>query len=185
MVPPHWLQTIAAFCAIPAGLYRSAGSFSPLRRGASGGWLIEIFQSLGFHDPAGSRALRFTKTRSMCNEAPTWPYTRRAFEAGERFAGIDSIASGDDMLLMHKIYKRPSIENHVPQIAGSDRGNNAGEQYPQCILQSTHPAGPAKQHSTRKAHFGVLLLVYLFNLLLGCPLPGYSVTQHSTCTFTR
>lgn len=38
----------------------------------------------------------------MCNGA-NLAYTKQAFEAVNGFHGIDGIASGDDMLLMHKI----------------------------------------------------------------------------------
>ena len=41
----------------------------------------------------------------MCNGA-NLAYERKAFDAVNGFAGIDAIASGDDMLLMHKIYER-------------------------------------------------------------------------------
>ena len=39
----------------------------------------------------------------MCNGA-NMAYERKAFYAAGGFAGIDNVASGDDMLLMHKIY---------------------------------------------------------------------------------
>ena len=45
------------------------------------------------------------KIHSMCNGA-NLAYTKKAFEEVGGFTGIDNIASGDDMLLMHKIYKR-------------------------------------------------------------------------------
>jgi len=41
----------------------------------------------------------------MCNGA-NLAYSKKAFEEAGGFTGIDNIASGDDMLLMHKIYKR-------------------------------------------------------------------------------
>ncbi len=41
----------------------------------------------------------------MCNGA-NLAYTKKVFEEVDGFKGIDNIASGDDMLLMHKIYKQ-------------------------------------------------------------------------------
>ena len=41
----------------------------------------------------------------MCNGA-NLAYEKKAFYEVNGFTGIDNIASGDDMLLMHKIYKQ-------------------------------------------------------------------------------
>ncbi len=41
----------------------------------------------------------------MCNGA-NLAYKREVFYEVDGFKGIDNIASGDDMLLMHKIWKR-------------------------------------------------------------------------------
>jgi cellulose synthase/poly-beta-1,6-N-acetylglucosamine synthase-like glycosyltransferase len=41
----------------------------------------------------------------MCNGA-NLAYTKKAFEAVDGFAGIDKVPTGDDMLLMHKIWKQ-------------------------------------------------------------------------------
>ncbi|MCH5689775.1 hypothetical protein LWM68_39450 [Niabella sp. W65] len=45
------------------------------------------------------------KKHNMCNGA-NLAYKREVFYEVDGFKGIDNIASGDDMLLMHKIWKR-------------------------------------------------------------------------------
>ncbi len=101
IVPKNWLLTIAscyekskpAFIAAPVSI-NCSNSF------------IEIFQALDFMTLQGiTGAAVQKKIHSMCNGA-NLAYEKKAFEDVGGFSGIDNIASGDDMLLMHKIYKR-------------------------------------------------------------------------------
>lgn len=100
----------------------------------------------------------------MCNGA-NLAYTRRAFDAVNGFKGIDNIASGDDMLLMHKI-------------ALQFPGGIAYLKSPEVIVQ-TAPVNTVKEFFNQRIRWAskadryddkritwVLLLVYVFNLLL-------------------
>jgi cellulose synthase/poly-beta-1,6-N-acetylglucosamine synthase-like glycosyltransferase len=107
LLPPHWLSTIAhfyqthqpAFIAMPV-LISLPPHPSPATR------LLHIFQQLDFMVLQGITAASVQqKAHSMCNGA-NLAYTRAAFFAVNGFEGIDHIASGDDMLLMHKIYQQ-------------------------------------------------------------------------------
>ncbi len=98
---PHWLQTInlfyqenrAAFIAGPVKLQHD-------------GSLFQIFQSLDFLVLQGITAASVgAGVHSMCNGA-NLAYAKITFEEVNGFAGIDKIATGDDMLLMHKIKKQ-------------------------------------------------------------------------------
>jgi len=100
----------------------------------------------------------------MCNGA-NLAYSRKAFETVNGFKGIDNIASGDDMLLMHKIAKQ------YPAGIFYLRSKN--------VIVSTAPvhsikaffnqrirwASKADQYDD-KSIFWVLLLVYFLNVLL-------------------
>lgn len=71
----------------------------------NGGW-FQTFQSIDFMTMQGiTGAVIHTNSATMCNGA-NLAYTREAFYTVNGFKGIDSIASGDDMLLMHKIEQR-------------------------------------------------------------------------------
>jgi len=98
-VPPNWLETIARF-------YRQTGArfiVMPVRMEA-GRSALGIFQSLDFMVLQGiTGAAVYKKMHSMCNGA-NLAYTKNAFVQAGGFTGINHIASGDDMLLMHKIY---------------------------------------------------------------------------------
>ncbi len=98
MAPREWLRYLAfqlekhnaAFIAGPVSFYQEANRF-------------EKFQALDF---LGMMIITGAGIQGqfmhMCNGA-NLAYTRVAFERVDGFAGIDHIASGDDMLLMQKV----------------------------------------------------------------------------------
>lgn len=104
--PPRWLYSMAvaykgcnaAFIGAPVKLVGASG-----KRERS---LLFVFQALDFMTLQGiTAASTASKIHSMCNGA-NMAYPQRAFYEVNGYEGIDQIASGDDMLLMHKIAKR-------------------------------------------------------------------------------
>lgn len=96
---PKWLETIVKFyetyhprfIAAPVTYYREDNFFKKL-------------QSLDFLTMQGiTGSVAYLQTGTMCNGA-NLAYEKTAFEEVGGFTGIDMIASGDDMLLMYKIY---------------------------------------------------------------------------------
>ena len=101
IVPPDWLLTIAAFYEKEKVQFIAA----PVSIDCNNRF-IEVFQALDFMTLQGiTGASVYRNIHSMCNGA-NLAYTKKAFEEVGGFTGIDHIASGDDMLLMHKIYRR-------------------------------------------------------------------------------
>jgi cellulose synthase/poly-beta-1,6-N-acetylglucosamine synthase-like glycosyltransferase len=159
-VTKNWLQTIAAFYE----QYKPAFIAAPVAINCSNKF-IEFFQALDFMTLQGiTGASVHKKIHSMCNGA-NLAYTRKAFDEVGGFTGIDNIASGDDMLLMHKIYKlypnkvmflksKEAIVQTVPVNSVKDFFN-----------QRTRWASKADKYDDKRI-FAVLLLVYLVNLLL-------------------
>ena len=100
----------------------------------------------------------------MCNGA-NLAYNKQVFNEVGGFAGIDNIASGDDMLLMHKIYvQQPqrvkfmlSTEAIVETTPMADWSN--------FFNQRIRWASKADTYNDKRI-FWVLLLVYLLNFLL-------------------
>lgn len=96
-----WLSTYAAYIeqnnpafVAAAVIFKNTGSF------------IAVFQCLDFISLQGiTAAAVFAGFHSMCNGA-NLAYKKQVFHAVGGFKGIDKIASGDDMLLMHKIKKQ-------------------------------------------------------------------------------
>lgn len=160
VVQSHWLQTIdafykqtnAAFIAMPVSVECSKS-------------FIEMFQALDFMTLQGiTGASVYKHIHSMCNGA-NLAYTKEVFKQVNGFAGIDNIASGDDMLLMHKIYKehpgkvfflksKEVIVQTAPVTTVKDFFN-----------QRIRWASKADKYDDKRI-FAVLLLVYLFNVAL-------------------
>ena len=99
-VGKNWLKTMAsfykqhdaAFIAAPVA-FTHDNSF------------LQIFQVLDFMTLQGiTGASVGAGFHAMCNGA-NLAYTKAAFETVDGFAGIDEVATGDDMLLMQKIWK--------------------------------------------------------------------------------
>jgi cellulose synthase/poly-beta-1,6-N-acetylglucosamine synthase-like glycosyltransferase len=173
IVPVNWLQTIAAFCeekqtqfiAMPV-LITPVKSF------------VEVFQSLDFLTLQGiTGASVHKKFHSMCNGA-NLAYTKKAFEAVNGFAGIDTIASGDDMLLMHKIYKQypggVSFLKSKEVIVKTKPVHSVAAFFNQRIRW----ASKADKYDDKRI-FAVLLVVYFFNVvMLLMPLVSFFKNPH-------
>ena len=159
-VPENWLQTIAAFYE----QYQPEFIAAPVSINCSNKF-IEFFQGLDFMMLQGiTGASVYKKIHSMCNGA-NLAYTKKAFEEVGGFTGIDNIASGDDMLLMHKIYKRYPDKvmflKSKAAIVQTQPVNSISEFFNQRIRW----ASKADKYDDKRI-FAVLLLVYLVNVLL-------------------
>ena len=127
--------------------------------------VLSIFQCLDFISLQGITAASVSAGfLSMCNGA-NLAYSKNAFNAINGFKGIDNIASGDDMLLMHK------MKLHYPQQIGYIFNANAivhTEPMPDWrsfIHQRIRWASKATSYGDKKI-ISVLLLVYLTNFFL-------------------
>jgi hypothetical protein len=98
----EWLEIIASFKEETNAVFIAA----PVVINCNSS-VLQIFQVMDLWYYRVLPVQLFIKTLSMCNGA-NLAYERNAFYNVNGFAGIDGIASGDDMLLMHKITK------HIP-----------------------------------------------------------------------
>jgi cellulose synthase/poly-beta-1,6-N-acetylglucosamine synthase-like glycosyltransferase len=155
----NWLRTIALFYQKTNAKFIAA----PVKINADESFL-SIFQTLDFITLQGiTGASVFKKIHSMCNGA-NLAYEKKAFYEVDGFRNIDNIPSGDDMFLMHKIYKK------YPEYVFFLKDKNA--------IVSTAPettwkgffnqrirwASKADKYDDKRI-FWVLLLVYIVNLL--------------------
>ncbi len=165
IVPNTWLKTIATFYEEKKPAFIASPVLIDI------GWsLIQVFQSIDFMTLQGiTAAVVHKKKMTMCNGA-NMAYEKNAFYEVGGFTGIDNIASGDDMLLMHKIYKR------YPDRVLFLKSNNA--------IVKTEPVKTIKQFFNQRIRWAskadkyddkrilpVLILVYFFNMMmLGLPI---------------
>jgi cellulose synthase/poly-beta-1,6-N-acetylglucosamine synthase-like glycosyltransferase len=164
---PGWLLTLAAcyeeqgakFIAAPvriggAGITNSRGSHS----------LLAIFQTLDFITLQGITGAAVHKhVHSMCNGA-NLAYSREAFFEVEGFKGIDHIPSGDDMLLMHKIFLRYPDRVFFLKSREAIVSTRPETRWKGFFNQRIRWASKADRYDDKRI-FRVLLLVYLVNLL--------------------
>jgi cellulose synthase/poly-beta-1,6-N-acetylglucosamine synthase-like glycosyltransferase len=198
IVPPTWLQTIAqfyeekkpAFIAAPVLIDTAyplqtqinnetskgidLGHPSPKGEGKG----VRLFQSLDFMTLQGiTAAVVHKKQMTMCNGA-NMAYERKAFDEVGGFIGIDNIASGDDMLLMHKIYKqypdRVLFLNAKDAIVKTAAVNTISQFFNQRIRW----ASKADKYDDKRI-LPVLVVVYFFNVVM-FTLPIIAIFSKST-----
>lgn len=155
---PHWLQTIAAFYeSNQAKLIAAPVSMN------THGTLLSVFQSLDFITLQGITAASvYKRFHSMCNGA-NLAYERAAFYEVKGFEQIDSLPTGDDMLLMHKIYKRYPGQVHYLKSAPAIVSTEPAETWKQFFHQRIRWASKANSYDDKRI-FWVLFLVYILNL---------------------
>jgi cellulose synthase/poly-beta-1,6-N-acetylglucosamine synthase-like glycosyltransferase len=108
IVPPEWLKTIASYYENTGSVFIAAPVVytDVLPNDSEFKKFFKIFQSLDFMALQGiTGASVYKKIHNMCNGA-NLAYEKKTFYEVNGFEGIDNIASGDDMLLMHKIQKK-------------------------------------------------------------------------------
>jgi len=160
IVVPGWLDTLlsfhhetnAVFIAMPVS-YSCNNHF------------LEIFQSLDFMTLQGiTGAAVYQRIHSMCNGANI-AYSKKAFYEVGGFTGIDAIASGDDMLLMHKIWKQHPGAVYFLQSRKVIVQTQPMKTIKDFFNQRIRWASKADKYDDKRIFF-VLMLVYFFNVLL-------------------
>ncbi|MEI9807282.1 MAG: glycosyltransferase [Bacteroidota bacterium] len=156
--PENWLQTIAACqeekqaVLIAAPVVISCNSS-----------IVQIFQALDFMVLQGiTGAAVYKKKLTMCNGA-NLAYEKKVFYEVNGFAGVDHIASGDDMLLMHKIWKKYPANVHYLKSKEAIVSTRPVKTWKAFFQQRIRWASKAKQYEDKRI-LPVLLLVYFFNL---------------------
>lgn len=127
--------------------------------------ILSIFQYLDFLSLQGITAASVSAGfHSMCNGA-NLAYKKEVFFEVGGFAGIDHIASGDDMLLMNKIKKQ--YPDSIGFLFTKDAIVTTAPMpdWKSFFNQRIRWASKADQYQD-KSIFTVLLLVYLFNFSL-------------------
>lgn len=158
-VPPEeWLQTIATFKEERKAVFIAAPVSINCNSSA-----LQVFQAMDFMVLQGiTGAVVHKKQMTMCNGA-NLAYERKVFYEVGGFSDIDQIASGDDMLLMHKIAKQYPEGIHYLKSQEAIVSTHAAETRKEFFSQRIRWASKAAKYEDKRI-FPVLLVVYLFNL---------------------
>ena len=153
--------------AVLAACYEEKGAkfiAAPVRIVARTRSLLSIFQILDFLTLQGiTGAAVYKRFHSMCNGA-NLAYSREAFYAVDGFSDIDSIPSGDDMFLMHKIWLRYPESTFFLKSREAIVSTAAETTWKRFVHQRIRWASKADRYDDKRI-FWVLLLVYLLNVL--------------------
>jgi cellulose synthase/poly-beta-1,6-N-acetylglucosamine synthase-like glycosyltransferase len=157
---PEWLSTIASFYEDKGAKFIAA----PVRIAGGRTSFLSVFQTLDFLTLQGiTGAAVFKRFHSMCNGA-NLAYERKAFYEVDGFKGIDAIPSGDDMLLMHKIFLKYPQQVFFLKHRFAIVTTKPETRWPGFLNQRIRWASKADSYDDRRI-FWVLLLVYIVNLL--------------------
>ena len=165
IVKPEWLKTIAAyyeenelaFIAAPVAYFDASRAEPVFKK------FFKIFQSLDFMALQGiTGASVYKKIHNMCNGA-NLAYEKKVFYEVNGFEGIDNIASGDDMLLMHKIQKKYRGKIGYLKSPNVIVQTHQSESIKEFINQRIRWASKADKYPDIKITI-VLFLVYFLNI---------------------
>lgn len=125
--------------------------------------LLSVFQALDFITLQGITGASVHKRfHSMCNGA-NMAYSKAAFYEVDGFKGIDSIASGDDMLLMHKIFSKHPHKVFFIKSRDAIVSTQAAPGWKAFFQQRIRWASKADSYNDKRI-LPVLVLVYFLNL---------------------
>ncbi len=156
----QWLKTIACFYEQERPVFITA----PVALHHENS-ILKIFQSLDFLSLQGiTGASVYKKVHTMCNGA-NLAYEKKIFNEVGGFYGVDHIASGDDMLLMYKIYQRYPDKVRYIKSPKTIVQTNAAETIKEFLQQRIRWASKASKYNDKRIP-AVLLIVYMFNFFL-------------------
>lgn len=155
---PDWLfMLISYFEQKQAHFVAAPVKISPVQD------FLGIFQALDFMSLQGiTGAVVSTNKMTMCNGA-NLAYSKKAFLEVNGFEGIDDIPSGDDMLLMYKIYRRYPENVFYLKDPAVIVDTGAETSWKGFFQQRIRWASKATHYDDKRI-FYVLLLVYFVNL---------------------
>lgn len=155
-----WLHTVADFQNKTGAVLIAAPVRIALKKG-----LLSFFQTLDFLILQGiTGASVYRKFHSMCNGA-NLAYTKKVFYEVEGFKNVDNIASGDDMLLMHKIVQRYPNRFFFLKSENAIVTTQPATTWKAFFLQRIRWASKAGKYDDIRIT-NVLFLVYFLNLAL-------------------
>lgn len=156
--PETWLRTMASFYEDK----RAAFIAAPVML-ESDSSVLQTFQALDFLVLQGITGASVNKNiHSMCNGA-NLAYEKEAFYSVGGFSGIDHIASGDDMLLMHKVADKYPKKVHYLKSRQAIVTSLPMQTWKDFFNQRIRWSSKARFYDDKRILL-VLLLVYLFNL---------------------
>ena len=160
IIPKHWLSLYNAyilknnpvFVAAPVMFIKESG-------------VLNEFQVLDFLALQGITAAAVGAGKHSMSNGANLAFEKSAFIAVGGYQGVDQIASGDDMFLMHKM--KVTLSNRIGYLfhPGAIVLTKTMSNLKDFIMQRIRWSSKARYYDDNSI-FWVLLLVYLYNLFL-------------------
>jgi cellulose synthase/poly-beta-1,6-N-acetylglucosamine synthase-like glycosyltransferase len=160
IVPKNWLglyngyiqKNNPVFVAAPVMFIKTAG-------------ILNAFQVLDFLALQGITAAAVGAGKHSMSNGANLAFEKSAFIAVGGYQGVDQIASGDDMFLMHKM--KVTLSNRIGYLyhPGAIVLTKAMSNWKDFMMQRIRWSSKARYYDDNSI-FWVLLLVYLYNLFL-------------------
>lgn len=155
--PATWISALVAYYMANDAKFIAAPVRMKLAKG-----LLGIFQALDFLSLQGITGASVHRNfHMMCNGA-NLAYEKKAFVEVNGFEGIDEIPSGDDMLLMYKIFTKYPAQVMYCKSKGAIVDTPAESSWRNFFQQRIRWASKAVHYKDNKI-FYVLLLTYVVN----------------------
>lgn len=155
----NWLSTLASFYQKNESVFIAAPVVFHHQNN-----VLEIFQVMDFLTLQGITAVSVhSKLFGMSNGA-NMAYSRKTFYEVGGFSGVDNIASGDDMLLMNKIWKKDKQKIHYLLSPHAIVSTFPMQTWRDFLNQRIRWASKAAYYKNSPITI-VMLIVYFFNLL--------------------
>ena len=160
IIPKHWLQLYNAYIQKYQPVFVAAPVMFIKERG-----ILNEFQLLDFLALQGITAAAVGAGKHSMSNGANLAFEKSAFIAVGGYQGVDQIASGDDMFLMHKM--KVTLSNRIGYLfhPGAIVLTKAMSNWKQFMMQRIRWSSKARYYDDNSI-FWVLLLVYLYNLTL-------------------
>lgn len=160
MVPKHWLSLYNAYIQKNNPVFVAAPVMFIKEQG-----ILNQFQVLDFLALQGITAAAVGAGKHSMSNGANLAFEKSAFIAVGGYQGVDQIASGDDMFLMHKM--KVTLSNRVGYLfhPGAIVWTKAMNSWKGFLMQRIRWSSKARYYDD-KSIFWVLVLVYLYNLSL-------------------
>jgi cellulose synthase/poly-beta-1,6-N-acetylglucosamine synthase-like glycosyltransferase len=160
VVPKHWLSLYNAYIQNNNPVFVAAPVMFIKEQG-----LLNQFQVLDFLALQGITAAAVGAGKHSMSNGANLAFEKSAFIAVGGYQGVDQIASGDDMFLMHKM--KVTLSNRIGYLfhPGAIVWTKAMDSWKGFLMQRIRWSSKARYYDDHSI-FWVLLLVYLYNLSL-------------------
>lgn len=158
VVPPQWLSLYNAFIQQNKVVFVAAPVMFIKEKG-----ILNEFQVLDFLALQGITAAAVGAGKHSMSNGANLAFEKSAFIAVGGYQGVDQIASGDDMFLMHKM--KMTLSKGIGYLfhPGAIVLTKAMSNWKDFIMQRIRWSSKARYYDDNSI-FWVLLLVYLYNL---------------------